>query len=263
MDGRKAKGKNAGTWLGTLKNVGFGLGAVAFTVIVWTIAHFAVGNDYMFPSPIESLKSAWGLLKERFFWTAFWNTVWRAVSAFFISFVLGVIFAVLAYLHKWFRAFFAPIAAFLRALPTLSVALILLVRLTPAEAPVIVACLALFPMLYSSTLSALLGVDKKLIEACKAYRVPLKKRIVGLYLPTALPHLLREGAAASSFALKLTVSAEILAFTYESIGGMMQDAKLFLETSRLFALTVCIVLFACLLEWLLTAVAARVERSLK
>ena len=239
------------------------LGAFGVLLLIWQIAFFCVGNELLLPAPLECLKEVFSLLGQGRFWKGFLSTLLRALAAFFTSLIIGGCFAVVAYLFPPFRDFLAPIVAFFRALPTVAVILLILVFSTPSNAPVIVACLALAPMLYSSTLAAFLGVDEELIELCKVYRVPLKKRVLSLYLPTASPYLLRESAAGLSFSLKLVVSAEVLADTYESIGGMLQEAKIGLEIPSLFALTVCVVAVGFLVEWLGHLLAHYVARRVK
>jgi NitT/TauT family transport system permease protein len=128
-----------------------------------------------------------------------------------------------------------------------------------AFAPVVVGALTLFPLLYSSTLSALQGVDKAILEMCDVYRVARKVRVRRLYLPIALPRLFSDGVAALSFALKLTVSAEVLAFTYRSVGGWMQEAALSAETATVAALTLFVCLVGVLVETLGGALARRCE----
>jgi NitT/TauT family transport system permease protein len=103
-------------------------------------------------------------------------------------------------------------------------------------------------MLYAGMSAALSQVDGELLEMSRVYRVPMKRRILQLYLPSVSPYVLREAGAAVSFSLKLVVSAEVLANTYKSLGGMMQDAKLFQEMPTLFALVALTFLFGLVLE---------------
>ena len=67
---------------------------------------------------------------------------------------------------------------------------------------------------------------------------------------------------ALSFSLKLTVSAEVLANTYQSIGGMMQEAKIYVEVPALFALTALVVIAGFLLEGLGAAAAYAARRRI-
>ena len=48
--------------------------------------------------------------------------------------------------------------------------------------------------------------------------------------------------------LKIIVSGEVLANTFQSLGGMMQEAKMFVQMPRLMALTLVTVLVGFLLE---------------
>ena len=258
-------GKQRGekVWKILLKNVLWAFLSVAILLAVWIVFYLKIGNDHFLPSPWSALAAGVKLFADGAFWTAFFGTLGRAFSAFLISFFFGVGLAVIAYLLPWFRKIMGGVTAVLRALPTLAVTLILFLLTSPTRAPVIVGVMALFPMLYHSALNALSSVDGKLLEMCAAYRVPMKKRIVCLYLPTAAPYVLKESAAAIAFSLKLTVSAEILSLTYKSIGGMMQQAQTFEEMPTVFALTIATVLAACLLEGTLSVLAAFVERRVR
>lgn len=234
---------------------------LAFLASVWAIAYFAVGNEYVLPSPLQTLKAGVKLLGKSFFYVAFFATLFRAAIAFFIALVSGGIFAVVAYLFPSFEKFLRGIVAVLRALPTMAVLLFILVGTSHYTAPVIIGVLTLFPLLYTATYSSLCGVDRGLLEMCDVYRVPAVKRIRRLYLPYALPKLAREGIAAFSFSLKLTVSAEVLAFTYKSIGGLLQEASLAAEVAQMTAMTLLICFIGLALEFLLGWALGRWEEK--
>lgn len=238
----------------------FTLAAFLFLALVWSIAYVAVGNGYLVPSLLQTVKEGISLLGKSSFYTAFFSTLLRAFIAFSISFVLAVVFAVISYTVEAFSKFFAPILSFLRSLPTMAVLLMILLWTSARSAPVVISCLVLFPMLYSSILSALSGVDKGLLEMSEVYKVPLKDRIRKLYLPAVMPHACKEGAAALSFSLKLTVSAEVMSNTFESLGGQMQNASLYGQIPTLFALVLLSFFAGFFLECIGYAVARAVER---
>lgn len=216
--------------------------------LAWVLAHACVKNDWVFPSLFDTLERTAEYLGERSFYRAFGNTLWRTIRAFFLSLLPATALGVTAYLAPTFRKIFSPFVKILRAIPTMAIILIILISTTPDRAPVLVAFLALFPMLYTCAEAALFSVDPSLVQMSKVYRVPLGKQIAGLYLPAAAPYALKEWSAALSFALKLVVSAEVLANTYISLGGMMQQARMFVEVPELFALTILTVLTGFLLE---------------
>lgn len=237
--------------------------AAAWAILLWVcwIAVYAlIGNDWLFPSFSATVREAVRLLGEKFFWKAFAATFLRTLAAFSLSFFPAAILAVVAYTVPAFGRFFAPVISAVRSLPTMAVLLIILVWTTPKTAPVIVAFLALFPLLYAGISAALSSVDPALVEMSRVYRVPLSARVFRLYLPSAAPYVLRESSAALSFALKLTVSAEVLANTYVSLGGLMQQSRIYVEMPALFALTLLVVSGGFALEGIGGAVARFAER---
>ena len=225
----------------------FALG-VLFLLAVWALAALAVGNEYMIPSIGETLTAAGKLLLESGFWKAFFRSIRRAVAAFFVAFLLAGVLSVPASVCPAFAKFLSPMISLMRSLPVLAVLVVLLVFTGAGRAPVIVAVLALLPMLYAGMCAALSKVPKELKEMSRVYRVPMMRRIAKLYLPFAAPYVLKECAAALSFAVKLVISAEILANTAYSLGGMLQEARLFLEVPRMFALVLAAVAAGGLLE---------------
>ena len=234
-----------------------------FLLAVWWIAYHSVGTDLLIPPPSDSVQEIGALLTKALFWQALGGTLLRALFAFVISFLLAVTFAVIAYLLPSFERFFAPIVSVLRSMPILAVLLILLSFLDAGQAPIAVAFLSLFPMLYVGVLAALSGVDSHLIEISRVYGTPVWRRVTALYLPLASPYILKESGAALSFSLKLVVSAEVLSFTVKSLGGMMQDSKLYAEIPQLFALVGVTFIVGLILETAVGVLASLAERKVK
>lgn len=242
------------------KNIAQFLAAILFLFAVWGIAYAIAGNALLVPALGDCLREVGVLLADGGFWSAFFHTLLRVLFAFLPAFVLAVGFALVAYLYPAFGGFFAPIVSVLRSTPTLAVLLIILVWSGAGVAPVTVAFLSLFPALYASMCAAFLQVDEKLVEMSRVYRVPTRVRITRLYLPSIAPYALKESCAAVAFALKLVISAEVLARTARSLGGMMQDAKTYMEMPTLFALVCVTVLAGMALEGLGALSARWLER---
>lgn len=239
--------------------------AAAFFALfaLWGVAYAYVGNPFLVPSLKDTFASLKQILADKQFYAAYFHTFSRVLQAFFISFLPALALAVLSYLYAPVRKITAIFVSALRSLPTMAVLLMILVWSTPNTAPVIVAFLALFPLLYTGVLSALFSVDDRYKSVCAVYKVPVYKQIFQMYLPQILPPVLRESAGALSFSLKLVVSAEIMANTFKSIGGWMQDSKIYLDMPRLFALTLLVVFTGLLLETLGNLIALAAERRTK
>ena len=246
-----------------LQNVAFCFVALAFLLIVWQIACAALQNTYLLPPVWDCVETAFLLMGKSEFWTALFATFFRCFVAFLLSFVFAVIFSVVAYLLPTFSKFFTPIVSFMRSLPTMAILLILLILTTPLQAPIIVAFLTLFPLLYTAVYTSLCDVDEALIQMSKVYQIPLKKQMALLYFPSALPSVTRSASATLSHSLKVVISAEILSYTYQSLGGLMQESSLYVEMPTLFALVLIVFFVGVVIEIIGNAVANVLQGRLK
>lgn len=236
---------------------------LALVLCAWCVAYFIAGNELLVPTFSDCMSELGRLLGQGGFWQGVGYTLLRVLLAFGVSFVLAVALAVFAYVYPTFGRCVSLVVSVLRTLPTLAVALILLVWWGADDAPVAVAFLSLFPMLYTGVSSALSQVDGELVEMSRVYKVPLRKRITRLYLPSATPYALREAGSAAAFALKLVVSAEVLVNTYKSLGGMMQEARIYLNIPTLFALVCATTVLGVAIELICGGIARAVERRVK
>lgn len=219
--------------------------------LVWIIASICVGNEYVVPAFGDTVKEAFALFADAFFWHAFANTLLRVGIAFFVSFILGGFCAALGAAFKPFGIFLKPIVAFLRTLPTMSVVLLLSIWsmwITPRVTPLIIAMLVLFPMVYSQFCAAIEQVDESLLQMAQVYEFTGAQKLKNIVLPLAAPYILSHVGSDLSFGIKITVSAEVMAYTFTSMGGLMQDAALFLQTGKLAALTLFTVFAGILIE---------------
>ncbi len=244
------------------KNLWQTAASICFLLVVWGIAYLWVGNDLLLPPLGEGLREMGALLKNGEFWASFFGSFFRAIWAFLLSLLFAMVFAVIAYLLPSFERIFAPIASVFRSLPVLAVLLILLSFLTARQAPVAVAFLSLFPMLYTGILAALSGIDKQLIETARVYGATPLKRVFKIYLPLSAPYILREAGSALSFSLKLVISAEVLASTAKSLGGMMQEARIF-NLPQLFALVTVTFLTGFILEIITSILTNMAEKRIR
>lgn len=229
-------------------NIVYSLAALILMWLAWVIAHLIVKNEYVVPSFAQTCADLLALLSSGSFWLAFFNTLLRVLIAFAVSFALGLLCSVLGALIKRFNALLSPIISVLRTLPTMAVILIILIWTNPLVAPVIVTALVLFPMIYSQLNAAIGGVDTGLLQMAKVYGFSRRTRLTKIYLPLISPYVLSQTGANLSFAIKLTVSAEVMCYTYVSIGGMMQEANGYLQVSVLAALTLVAVLAGIVIE---------------
>lgn len=236
-------------------NIICSVAAIALMWLVWLIAYYSVKNDYIIPSIADTFKQLWRCISGAAFWTAFGFTFLRTAEAFIISFVLAAICAAFSACSKIFSSFIKPFITVLRTLPTLAIILILLIWTSPKTAPVIVTVLVLFPLIYSQMFAAIEGIDGEIKEMAQVYKISNRDKIFKIYLPLISPNILSQTGANVSLGLKVMVSAEVLANTFRSLGGLMQNAKLYVDMPRLAALTLITVLLGFIIDIAFSQVA--------
>jgi NitT/TauT family transport system permease protein len=155
---------------------------------------------------------------------AFWTAVCRSAAAilggFLLSCVLAAACAALASRCRAVRELLGPLVAVVKAVPVVSFIILALFWLDTAALPLFISALMVFPPVYLGVLTGIAGADGKLLEMAKVFRVPLGRRIWGIYLPAVLPHfrsavpvpgpLLNAGAAAEVIGLPAAPSRAAL-----------------------------------------------------
>lgn len=227
--------------------------SIAFMFAAWAVSWSIEGNEIIVPSIGKTLSQFFKLFAEGEFWKALGLTLTRTLAAVVISFVLAALCTALGLLYKPFKAFFSPIIAVCRTVPTMAVTLILMLVFKEIT-PVIVTLLVVFPMLYAQISAAVDGIDRGLLEMAKVYG--LKKRAVlsGIIIPQIAPAIVMQLGTVLSFAVKLTISAEVLAYAGTGIGEMMKTANFATQIARLSALTLASVITGLLIEALFSVI---------
>lgn len=233
--------------------VGLGL------VLLWLVAALLIGEELILPTPMQTIEECFALFGQASFWAALGKTLLRGVLAFVCSFFIALLFSLLSMIPSVGKVA-GIVFSVLRSIPTMSVILLLLIWLRPSLAPAAVAAIVILPTLYSVFLGAMQGVDRGLIELCDVYKVPWKERVLRVWLPAMAQPLFEGTASGFSLNLKLIIAAEALAQTKESLGAMMKNAQIWLETGQLMAITLVAVVVGVLSETLIRFVGKQVKK---
>lgn len=222
--------------------------AVITILLIWWIAALATSSQLILPTPIESLKTLIYFLGKSEFWLATLKTLLSSLIAFAAAMIFAVGFAALAQINKAVKAFMRTIVRILRAVPTMSVIILMIIWTTSNITPILVSLLVVFPTLYAGIAGSMESIDVSLEETAKIYKIPLSQRIVKIYAPMCAPSFLETAAGAISLNLKLIIAAEVMAHTRNTLGEIMWQSQMYFETGRVLAITIVAVAIAALLE---------------
>ena len=220
----------------------------AFWLAVWQLSAVAVKQEILIPSPAATLSVLSRLCRDGSFWISVLMTLLRIISGFLLGVAAGVAGAVISSRFSVFRALTSPILRLVRAVPVASFIILALVWIKSGALPVFICFLMVLPMVWDSVLTAIENVDVKLLEMARVYRMSPYGILVHIKIPSVLPTFISTCMTALGFAWKSGVAAEVICRPASSIGGMLQQAKVYLETPEVFALTAVVAALSLLLE---------------
>lgn len=167
----------------------------------------------------------------------------RVAAGFVIGAVLAITTGSMVALSGRLDALLDPSFQALRAIPSLAWVPLLLLWLGIDEAPklVLIAIGAFFPV-YMGVVSGIRGVDRRLTEVGKLYRLTPYAMTRRILLPAALPTILTGLRNGLSLAWMFMVAAELIAAS-QGLGYLLTDGR---ETSRADIVLAAIALLALL-----------------
>jgi NitT/TauT family transport system permease protein len=233
------------------KNKRYILGSIVVLILLWTLISLKVNNEIIIPSIGSTAKSLIEILRGRNFLAIIGATVLRILTSFVISLVTAVILAVTASFFKPLYNFMLPILAFLKSVPTMGIIMLALIWLSSDSAPILIGFVAVFPILYESVISGIIGVDSKILEMARSYRVKRTAIIMDIYLPSILMGVNKVINSAFGLNFKVVIAGEVLGQPKYSIGSNLQLEKMYLNTSGVFAWIIIIVIITISFEHLI------------
>ena len=234
--------------------------SILLVITIWYLLALIINKEYLIPYPLTVLNSLFNLITEKNFLSIIYTTLKSCLISFIISFLLALILSILSYIFKPVELTIKPIINILKSVPTISILLVTLIWLPASKSPILVGSIILFPMMYAAFLSSFKGVDIKLIEMSNIYKVSMKDKILKLYVPSITEPLITQSRSCISLSVKLTIAAEVLAHTMNSIGIQMQIAKTYIEMDVIFAWTIIAIILSYLLELLIVLISKLLKR---
>ena len=232
--------------------------AAAFWLLAWQGGSMALAAAYphgalLLASPAQAALRLLELLPSPAFWRAVGNSSLRIFGGFLLSCALAVLLAALAAGSRRLRELLAPPVAVVKATPVASFIILALVWLDARSLSLFISALMVFPPVYLNVLEGLRQTDGKLLELARVYRIPLRRRIWGVYLPQVLPYFRSAASLALGLCWKAGAAAEVIGLPAGTIGERLYTAKVYYQTPDLFAWTAVILTLAAVFEKLFLA----------
>ena len=246
-----------------MKRLAKTIAVLAFWLLIWEALALAVGKELLLPQPWTVLRRLGELALTAAFWRTAGASLGRVVCGILAAVAAGTLLAALSCRFPLLDALLHPLLAVVKATPVASFIILALLWMGRSVLPGFISALIVLPVVFTSVSAGIRATDDELLEVAKLFRFSRAKTILKLYVPSALPWFLTACRSSLGLGWKAGIAAEVLTVPAVSIGKMLYESKLYLETVDLFAWTAAVVLCSLLIEKLVLAAAKPVERRFR
>ena len=230
---------------------------------IWQLAAHLIALPVLLPGPGLTLVTLWQLAGDGAFWLSLVFSLLRIMLGYLLALLVGTALGLLCAAWPLAEALLSPLRTLIRSTPVSSFIILVLLWLPIGHVPLFIAGLTVLPIVWLSVQHGIAEVDKGLMEMTRAYQFGRWKRMRHLYAPSVLPYFAAAASTGLGFAWKAGIAAEVIARPLQSIGRNLQDAKVYLQTDRLFAWTLVVILLSIALEKLLRRTVPLLRRGRK
>ncbi|MEA4816183.1 MAG: ABC transporter permease subunit [Lachnospiraceae bacterium] len=222
--------------------------SITIWLFIWQGVYMLINREILIVSPLQVLKTLSSLAVTQTFWFIVLKSMLRIISGFLLAIALGVAVAVLTAAIPFAYDFFYPIISVIRATPVASFILLALIWMKTGTVPFFISFLMVFPIVWSNVLEGIKNADKKLLEMANIFKFSSFKKIYMIYVPSVMPYFSAAAATGVGLAFKSGIAAEVISRPKLSIGGMLYDSKIYIETPELFAWTAVVIILSVIIE---------------
>jgi ABC-type nitrate/sulfonate/bicarbonate transport system permease component len=229
---------------------------VAVLALFEFISRAEIISSRNFPPVTDMLSTLWGELGTSQLWEAIGQTLqgWAlglGIAAA-LAIPLGIVIGSSGLLYRSVRV----IVEFLRPIPSVAlIPLAILIYGTGLQSKVFLAAFAAFWVLLVQTLYGVQDVDPVATDTARSFGFSRTQRLFRVTLPSAIPYIATGVRMASTVALILAVTAELVIGS-AGLGRSINIARSGGNVELMYAL----IIVTGMLGWLLNDVFARVER---
>lgn len=233
-----------------IKKPALAAGSVIFWVLLWQLTAYLANKKLIIkiPYPVETIKAFYRCCSESSFWNVIGISLLQILVGFICGAVLGIILGMLSGRFNIFRIFTAPALHLIRTVPVAAMIIVAWLWIPSYALPSFISFLMVLPIVWSHTISGLHAVDDKLIEMARVFKMSEKDIALKIKLPMISPSIRNGCITAVGIAWKSGVAAQVIASPSGTLGAMLSSAKVSIDYSEVFAVTLTIVLLSYFVE---------------
>lgn len=222
--------------------------SLIFWLAVWYLLAKKMNQEVLLPSPLSVFSRLGELLATPEFYTVCLTSLGRILLGILAGVVLGALFAVITVNIPIINALASPLLSVIKSTPVASFIILAMLWIDRSDLPSVITFLIVFPVVWANLSEGIRATPKSLLEIAKVFKFSHAKKIFRIYLPSLLPFLISTTKSALGLAWKAGIAAEVLSVPEKAIGSQIYSAKIFLETTDLFAWTLVTIVLSVIVE---------------
>ena len=232
---------------------GFGLPVVLAILWEWLVAA-GIANGRLMPPPSVVGRTLWNLAASGELLTHAGATLWRVGAGFGLGALAGTVLGAVTGALPVARSLLDPTLQALRAIPSIAWVplFILWLGIFEASKVALIAVGVFFPV-YLGVTAAIQGIDRKIVEVGRVFRLSRLAMVRRVLLPAIIPSWITALRSGLGLGFMFVVAAEIMGAS-EGLGYLLVDGQQLGRPDTIIAAIISFAVLGKLADGLLVAI---------
>lgn len=222
--------------------------SVCFLLLLWQLTATYIDQPELIPSIPALIKTLFSLFTSKNFYLNILATLTRGIAGMILSLAAASLSAFLFAHYGLLYEFFRPLLTIMRSVPVISFILLALIFLDPESIPLMIAFLAMYPLLTENLTKGIVNLRPGLLLMADQFRLTRANKLMQVIYPQLKPFLFSGLASAAGFGWRAIIMGEVLSQCAFGIGGEMKRAQNFIAVPELIAWTIIAVVISFLCD---------------
>ena len=223
------------------------LALVAVVGGLWWLSSLSVPH-YILPGPTRVWDALRLIIANGDLWNNLGITLWRVAVGFVGAALIGLPFGILLGANQRAGEFFEPVIPVLNTVSSAIWAIFAIIWFGISNATTIfVVFMTAMPLIITNVWQGTRTVNADFIELAQVLRMPRRKVMTKIYLPTILPYFFSGARLAFGFSWRVSLVAETIGSS-SGVGYRLRQAADLIRTDQVFAWTMTLVIMMATIE---------------
>ena len=222
---------------------------VLATVIIgiWWLFSLSVPH-YILPGPRRVWEALKLIVGNGDLWSNLGITFWRVGVGFAVAALVGLPFGIMLGANRRVGEFFEPVIPVMNTVSSAIWAIFAIIWFGISNATTIfVVFMTAMPLIITNVWQGTRTVNADFIELAQVLRMPNRKIMTKIYLPTILPYFFSGARLAFGFGWRVSLVAETIGSS-SGVGYRLRQAADLIQTDQVFAWTLTLVIMMATIE---------------